>query len=81
MLQVDGPISAIGSNGIWWSGWRIESEQQFRARVADDAARLGIDYSFDLQHLQRGPDRSPAPYSKAIRLSGCEKTGTPVACF
>lgn len=66
VITVDGPISAIGSNGVWWSRWRIESEQQFRARVAEDAARLGIDYSFNLQHLQRGADRSPNSYSKTF---------------
>ena len=62
-LQVEGPASAIGTGGVQWSRWRIESAEQFAERVAEDAARLGVTYSFDLQHLQRGPDRA-VTYSK-----------------
>jgi hypothetical protein len=38
----DRPYAATGPRGLSWSRWRIESAAQFRARVLEDAARLGV---------------------------------------
>jgi hypothetical protein len=38
----DKPYAATGPRGLSWSRWRVESVEQFRARVQEDAARLGV---------------------------------------
>lgn len=44
---VDGLTYATGPDGLKWSRWAIETEEQFRARVREDAERLGVRYYFE----------------------------------
>jgi hypothetical protein len=54
MITVESPISATGPNGLHWSRWRIESEEQFRERVLEEATRLGVVVFFDREGFHHG---------------------------